>query len=126
MAHELTQADLVWNRATLEGGDFQARGDKALASIFRAHNLAMNGGVFHALELLDAGELREAQCGYRYFGLDAAADLLTKAMTIMHEESDLDEWESRLDREFLDLADNLLEARFKAKLQSNPEDFSPL
>ena len=41
-----------------------------------AHSLAMNGGVVHAIELLSAEERAAAFDAYRYFGLDAAADVL--------------------------------------------------
>jgi hypothetical protein len=42
----MTNADEVWNRAALEGGGPEPReGDVALATLLRAHGLAMNGGV---------------------------------------------------------------------------------
>ena len=49
----LSEADLVWNRAAMEAAGEQPRqGDVAPASLLSLHNLAMNGGLLHAIERL--------------------------------------------------------------------------
>jgi hypothetical protein len=76
---------------------------------------------------MDLDELRDAQDGFRFFGLDTVADLLSRATAIMGQGVELDEWESRLDREYLNLTDDtsLFEC-FDARFRLSPEDFSPL
>jgi hypothetical protein len=55
----MTNADKVWNRATLQsGGAAPKSGDRALAVLLLVHGLVMNGGVHHALESAQTSELR--------------------------------------------------------------------
>lgn len=76
----MTNANRVWNRAALEsGGDSPGPGDRALASLLLVHGLAMNGGLHHALESVQPGQLHAAADGYAFFGLDDVAAFLRGA-----------------------------------------------
>lgn len=51
---ELSDADLVWNRATQwDGHEPTAPGDRALAALLRVDGQIMNGGLESALEYLE-------------------------------------------------------------------------
>jgi hypothetical protein len=124
----MTHADLVWNRATLEkGGSHPRAGDRALAALLRAHNLAMNGGILHAVELLDESELDAARSGYQYFGFDSVAGLLSRAKDIFDANVDLGSFERPLDSEYDRYipSDSSLAQRFERLLHQNPDDFCP-
>jgi hypothetical protein len=125
---ELTQADMIWNRACGEDPLRSLPGDRALADLQRAHSLAMNGGVLHAVECLTASELSDAESGYRFYGLDAAASLLSRARTILEADDNLGFHELQLDQQYADIipADNSLVERFEKHLESNPSEYAPL
>lgn len=133
--HELTEADLIWNRACEGGGLGPRRGDRALRAMIGAHGLVMNGGVLHATECLSPSELSDAQAGYRFFGLDAVADFLARARLLSDvdvesdwTDEDLETQESSLDAEYYDLIpdDSFLVERFEEHWRSHPSDFAPL
>ncbi|HPF39016.1 MAG TPA: hypothetical protein P5081_17065 [Phycisphaerae bacterium] len=124
----LTEADLIWNRAC---GDDKLRdlpGDRALADLLIAHGLAMNGGVLHAVECMTAEQLSDADSGYRYFGLDGIASLLTRAQRILELGEDLEAREDQLDAEYVELipTDTELGQRFEARFKTHRSDFAPL
>ena len=128
-AAEMTNADLVWNRATTDEGRASSfPGDRALASLLSAHGLAMNGGVLHAVELLSDSALRAAMEGYRYFGLVESAELLSRAGEIFNEGRDLERHEFELDREYEQYIpdDTAIVRRFEERLASRPDEFAPL
>src|SRR5437660_971099 len=104
--HQLTQPDMVWNRAC--GGDplRSHPGDRALADLLRAHGLAMNGGVLHVVECLTASELFDAESGYRFYGFDAIASLLLRARTILNSGDELEFHEHQLDRQYAEIIPN--------------------
>ena len=108
---------MIWNRACGEDPLRTLPGDRALADLLYAHGLAMNGG----------DELRDAQVGYRYYGFDAVASLLSRAMTLLDKGDYLEDQESELDGEYLALipSDSSLVARFEKQLASSPSDFAP-
>lgn len=125
---ELTQADMIWNRAC---GDDRLRslpGDRALADMLRAHGLVMNGGVLHAVDVLTGSELSDAEAGYRFYGLDGIASLLSRAKTIFETGNDLEVHEHQLDRQYADMvpSDCSLVERFENHLKSNPSEYAPL
>jgi hypothetical protein len=125
----MTNADLIWNRATLERGSSRfALGDRALSSLLMAHNLAMNGGVFHAVELLNDKELRAALDGYPFFGFTKSAALLSRARNLFERGENLEEYEKKLDREYAQYIpdDSALALRFEQHFDLHPEDFAPL
>src|SRR5580692_9541571 len=97
---ELTEAEMVWNRACSEDPLRSLPGDRALADLLRAHGLAMNGGVLHALECLTAEELTNAEAAYRFYGLAAVASLLSRARKLCETGDDLERHEQQLDRQY--------------------------
>ena len=125
---ELTEADMIWNRACGEDPLRSLPGDRALADLLRAHGLAMNGGVLHAVECLTAEELTDAEAGYRYVVLGEVASLLSRARKLFETGEDLERHQQQLDREYADLipSDSSLVECFEKRLQANPSDFAPL
>lgn len=123
-----TEADMIWNRACGVDPLRTLPGDRALADLLRAHNLAMNGGVLHAVEVLTREEVCDAQSGYRFFGLDEIASLLSRARTIYDANEDLGLHEAQLNREYAEIVpdDTFLQERFKEHLRANPSDYAPL
>lgn len=114
--------DAIWNRACLDfGGPSPAEGDRALAALLLAHGRVMNGGVIHALESLSAEELSEAVAGFRYFGLQQAAEVLAQPW------DDSEECEDRLERMYEAAIPNdaIIELVFRAKLTDWPSAFAP-
>lgn len=127
--YKMTAADLIWNRACLEGGGPNPqRGDRALAALFAAHNLTMNGGVLHAVECLTASQLSDAEAGYWFFGLDSVGDLMMRARQIFEVGDDLESHEALLDQEYDMLVpnDSCLAERFAEHLKLHPSDFAPV
>ena len=125
---EPTQADMIWNRACGEDPLRALPGDRALADLLRAHGLAMNGGVLHAVECLTGGELSDAEAGFRFYGLDGVASLLARARGVFETADDLGSHEQQLDGEYAQMipSDGSLVERFEKRLRSNPSDFAPL
>ena len=77
---ELSDQSRVWNRAALDaGGEAPLQGDAALAALLALHGMIMNGGIDHALEVLDVAEFADGIAAFRYFGLDEAACVLEAA-----------------------------------------------
>ncbi|MHA6894310.1 hypothetical protein ACQUJT_09470 [Ralstonia pseudosolanacearum] len=118
----LTKQDEIWNRAALEhGGRNPFEGDTNLASLLRLHNLAMNGGVWHSLQVLTDQERFAAIEGFRYFGLPQVADIFSKPF------EDTDEDEERLEDAYSQEVprDEVLFDAFCAKFEAEPEAFAP-
>jgi len=126
--YQLTQADMIWNRACGEDPVRSLPGDRALADMLKAHNLIMNGGVLHAIECLTASELSDAEAGYTYFGLEAITSLLSHARAIFEVGNDLDADEHRLDTQYADLipSDSSLVKCFEKRLNLIPFEFESL
>jgi hypothetical protein len=125
---ELTEADKIWNRAC-GGAPLRALpGDRALADLLHAHGLAMNGGVLHAVECMTAEEVSHAEAGYRFFGLDGIASLLSRSRRIFGAGGNLESHEQELDSEYAHMipSDSSLVDRFEERLKSSPSDFAPL
>ena len=57
----MTPVDIIWNRAWKGVGPNACSGDRALAALLKAHGLAMNGGVLHAVECLKSSVSQWAQ-----------------------------------------------------------------
>ena len=122
-------ADFIWDRALLDGGGTLPRtGDLALSRLLQAHGLAMNGGVFHAVELLAGERLVGAKEGYRFFGYPQVANLFERARHVFSTGRDIGSHEQIFDNEYSRHIpdDSALVARFEACLHSHPEDFAPL
>ncbi len=125
---KLTDADMIWNRACGEDPLRALPGDRALADLLRAQGLAMNGGVLHAVECLTSSELSAAVAGYRYYGLDEIASLLSRARTIFETGDYLEIHEQELDRQYAAMirSDCSLVERFENRLKSHPSEFASL
>ncbi len=126
--YQLTESDLIWNRACGEDPLRDLPGDHALADLLYAHGLAMNGGVLHAVECMTADELADADAGYWYFGLGDIASLLARARGIFETSDDLGSHEQQLDGEYAQFlpTDSALVERFERQLKLHPSDFAPL
>lgn len=126
--HELTEADMIWNRACSEAPLRALPGDRALADMLYAHGLAMNGGVLQSVECMTANKLSDAEAGYRYFGLGDVASLLVGARNLIETANDLESHEQQLDGEYARLvpSDSSLVERFVRQLKSRPSDFARL
>jgi hypothetical protein len=125
----MSHADLIWNRACTANGCVEPwKGDRALAAMLSAHGLVMNGGVFHALELLNYTELHDARDGYRYFGFEKVAALLARARDLSDGGVDLENFEQQLDLDYASLipSDSALTEKFELVLSRNPSEFAPL
>ena len=125
---ELTEADMIWNRACGEDPLRSLPGDRALADLLRAHGLAMNGGVLHAVECLTADELNDAEAGYRFYGFAEVASLMARARKLFETGDDLERHEQQLDQKYSALipSDSSLVECFEKRLQTSPSDFAPL
>ena len=126
--YELTEADMIWNRACGDDPLRDMAGDCALADVLYAHGLAMNGGVLHAVECMTAEELSDAEAGYRFFGFDGVASLLSGARQVFEVGDVLGSHEQQWDGEYARLipSDSSLVDRFEERFKSSPSDFAPL
>ena len=88
----------------------------------------MNGGVLHAVECLALAEISDAQSGYRFFGLDAVADLLLRGRTILETGDNLEFHEHQLDAQYAAIIpdDTALLDRIQKHYQLNPGEYAPL
>ncbi len=126
--YELTTADMIWNRACVGDRLRVLPGDRALVDMLRAHGLVRNGGVLHAVECFTEAELADAESGYRFFGLNDVAGLLSHAKVLFRAGDDLETHEFQLDQQYGGLipSDCSLAHRFETRLRSHPEDFAPI
>lgn len=87
----------------------------------------MNGGVLHAFDCLDKGEIDQAIAGFVFFGLTDTAELLRSlpaALTAAGADDDaLDELEHSADAHYID--DPLIEAAFRRRYLDQPGLFAP-
>src|SRR5437879_3934284 len=113
---ELTNVDLIWNRACAGDAAALLVGDRALAALLLVHSLAMNGGVLHAVECVAPHELDDAKSGYRFFGFDDVVIVLTDAKALAESRGEFDSLEAQLERRYSALVpnDDVLFDRFAA------------
>src|SRR5438105_14508203 len=77
----MSQSDLVWNRAALEcGGKAPLAGDRHIVSLILLHSVLMNGGLEHVVESLTREQYLAGTAGFRFLGMDRAADVLESAL----------------------------------------------
>ncbi len=90
--------------------------------------LVMNGGVLHAVECLTAEELSDAESGYRFYGLDTVACLLSRTKAILVADDDLEFHEPQLDVEYQDTVpdDDVIVKLFQKQLKASPSDYAQL
>lgn len=131
----LCDADQVWNRAAWEhGGPRPGEGDLALAALLLVHNLAINGGLLHSVDVHSADETGQAVAGFRYFGLEDAAEVVD---WVAHQSVRIDRMAAldaaeRLEREADQRYaaavpdDSTLAARFEQVFRERPEAFAPI
>ena len=128
-------ADAIWNRAcgTFDIGPATPPGDAALAALLLCHGMAMNGGLVHACEGLEADQLSRAVAGYRFFGLDAAADSLAeiarRAAELEADDPAADDLEDEANRRYdeaLPEWDETIDRAFRSHLRDHAEAYAPV
>lgn len=129
-------ADRVWNRAAEawnpETWQGLRAGDRALAALLVVDGLVQNGGVAHAVEVLEPDATRLGVEGYRYFGLDTVADLIDMAsaqksrleVAPLKAQEEVELLWDRAYRELLPTDQALVEA-FGVVYANSPLDFAP-
>jgi hypothetical protein len=139
----------IWNRALANwhAADL-AVGDRALAAMLLTHGLVMNGGVLDAVEKMDESQLAAGKSGYRFFGYEEVAGLLSQAKETLEKmnddvvelhryamgevtvvvlaENDIGDLELQLDSEYTNSIpdDSALFERLKKHLAAGPDDFA--
>ena len=121
MAHLLTRADLVWNRA-LSGDPGAGVGDRHLVAMAKPYGRIMNGGVAAVMDTSTAEEVERAADAFAYLGLADLADLTRRLIAADWSEEGL---EHRLNRAFYGL-DWAHTGAFERKYAESPEDFDPV
>jgi hypothetical protein len=118
---QLSEAELVWNRAAMQRGGAAARaGDLALASVLLAHGRICNGGVWHAVDSMSPDQLATASDAYGFFGLPEVAELLQTPPDASEAEFDIAE------RRYGELipTDDVLVDRFKTVFAASRDLFA--
>ncbi|MGY1651223.1 hypothetical protein [Geodermatophilus sp. SYSU D01119] len=123
----------IWDRACDPSAPFSHPGDAALAAVLLCHGMAVNGGPLHAVEGLEPGQLERALAGYRYLGLDAAADAVEdvarRAATLREDDADAAErLEVEAGRRYdaaLPEWDETIDRAFRAHLAAHPGAYAP-
>lgn len=116
----------------MEGGGPAPRpGDVALTAALSLHSLAMSGGLLDAVERTEPSALDAAQSGYRWLGLDAAAQVVAGVRSEIDEralddDDRADALELRADEEYAQAipSDQTLVDAFQVKFSSDPEAFA--
>ena len=91
------------------------------------HNLIMNGGIHHALDMLSAQEVDAAIAGFEYFDVQPALQAITTVLNT----SSLRDWTDANEAEANALYythvpdDELLVTAFDKRYLASPEDFAP-
>lgn len=125
-------ADLIWNRAALEGGGTSPGvGDRALADLLAFHGLAMSGGVLDAVERTSVPDLARIGATFRWFGLETIAILLASVRReilagVLDELDQAEALELAADRDYQAIlpSDESLATAFRRRLEEDPSAFS--
>lgn len=126
-------ADAIWNRAAMHRGGMDPwAGDVALASVLRLHGLAMTGGLLDTVERLPDSEVYAAEDGYRWLGLDPAAEVVRFVRSqiadgALDDDSRADALEHEADERYAEVVtdDETLVAAFRRCLELHSEAFAP-
>ena len=88
----------------------------------------MNGGVLHAIDLLNVREISDAKAGFQYFEFHAMPDLIQEALTVAADTDSLDVEGSHLDQLYWGQIpdDSVIVRRFEHHFESHPADFAPV
>jgi hypothetical protein len=123
---ELSNADLIWNRACDGNEDSLLEGDLALAALLFFQNEASNNGILHAVESIEPDDFDAAKSGYGFFGFHDAVCILDDAKSMAESDSRRDSLEPALDRRYHAVLgdDSALFERFAAFLRLNPSEFA--
>jgi hypothetical protein len=124
---DLLPKDAIWNRACTGHVNMAFPGDRALASLLRAHALVMNGGVIHAIECLTGEQLADAKAGFRFYGLESIVSTLSQAEAVLRAGEDPEIYESELDQNYSGMIpdDVFLVSIFRNHLNSKPSEYAP-
>jgi hypothetical protein len=90
--------------------------------------MAMNGGIFHAVEGCDDREFDAAEAGYRYFGLPQIAALMIEARELIKGGEDVGEFERPFGKRYATVlpSDAALAKQFEAHYRDHPDAYSPM
>lgn len=126
-------ADEIWNRAAMEDGGPTARhGDVHLAAVIGTHGLIVSGGLLDAVERLTPEQLANAEAGYRWLGLKAAADAIVMVREAMAGGALSDDavaaLEERADEEYAEAisSDEAIVDAFGSRFEAGPQAFAPM
>jgi hypothetical protein len=139
---ELSEADLIWNRACDAEVDRRGPGDQALFDLLEFHGEVMSGGLDSAFDVRTAREASAAAAGLRFLALPGLAEVLDEGRSVTARVADgagkvdivdltEDEEEAllALQQRYWDLlpdGDSTLVRAFEAHLTAHPEDYEPL
>ena len=107
-------------------------GDTALSAVMPVHGMIMNGGMFHARDVLSGEQLAAGVAGLRYLEMTAAADAVDQArLTPTDVENNYADTDSDLFEELTDRyngavpADSVIDDHLRLALRRRPDDFLP-
>ena len=113
------------------GGPASLRGDAALSAVLSLHNLSMSGGLVDAVERLEPSTLDAAEAGYRWLGLNPAAEAVRVVRTeigdgALDDEGRAEALELRADEQYAQVipTDQTLVEAFQTKFNQEPEAFA--
>ncbi len=100
-------------------------GDIALARMLGMHNLIMNGGVHHALDMLSPDEVEAAIAGFVYFDVQPALAAVTTVLNTPHLREWTDANEAKANALYYTQVpdDELLVTAFDKRYLATPEEF---
>jgi hypothetical protein len=114
------------------GGSAPRSGDLALAAALSLHSLAMSGGLVDAIERLGPAELDAAESGYRWLGLDRAAQVVATVRSeigsgALDDGERAESLELRADETYAQAipGDQALVDAFQNKFSGDPHAFAP-
>ncbi|MCR6031335.1 hypothetical protein GGQ22_07735 [Nocardioides sp. zg-579] len=124
--------DLIWQRAVdaWVSGPGSGPGDVALADVLSVHGPVMNGGLLHAVtDACSAEEVDAAERGFRWLGLDGAAEALAETRRAARAAgADPAALEVQADAAYHRAVpdDAALEQALRARYAASPESFAPV
>jgi len=92
----------------------------------------MNGGLLHSIEHHDNEELKAAISGYRFFGLDEAAEVVewvvSEVAALGDDEDAAEALEVEADNRYGEAipTDDVLVTAFESLYSAKPQDFAPV